>query len=351
LLVLKDDDGSNPAPSIDKTILKEFKGVRVLDLSETGITQLPENIGKLKHVRYLGLPGTISSSYPCDEVNKLLLLQTLSVRGKKKKEEFISNIGGIGRLSKLQESIKFKVTRGSEKEGHGLWELAEMNSLGEKLTIKGLEAVASKKEAEEAQLGEKDSVKILKLKWEPPKFSAAAGSSAAAAADPAGAVLEGLQPHRYLNELRIARYPGELLHTPTWLSGLETMTRLYLKNCRKLKALPVLGGLQALELLVIKELTSVERIKGDFCGGGAFPKLKKIVLEDMRVLVAWDDMPGDAFPVLSDVSIVDCPELSSLAGLGCCGGSISLSVSRCRAITLKTLPAKFSDGVSTCKFH
>uniref|UniRef100_A0ACD5Z137 Uncharacterized protein n=1 Tax=Avena sativa TaxID=4498 RepID=A0ACD5Z137_AVESA len=363
LLVLKDDGtGSDPAPSIDKDILKEFKGVRVLDLTETGITQLPKNIKKLKHVRYLGLPSTISSDL-CAEVTRLLFLQTLSVGHKsdtKKKIGCIASISGIGRLSKLRESIEFQVIRGSEKEGHSVSELAGMNSLGEMLSIKGLDAVASKKEAEEAKLGTKISVKILKLEWGPPNlrqvdYIPAAGSSSAAAAaaaavDPAAAVLEGLKPHRCLHELRITRYPGETSPTSAWFSGLEKLTRLYLKNCRKLKALPALGGLPSLEILDIKELTSIERINHDFCGGGAFPKLKKILLEDMRVLVAWDDMPRDAFPLLSDVSIVDCPELSSLSGLGCCGGPIRLRVRGCARITPGTLPAKFRDGVSTCKF-
>ncbi|KAM0864997.1 hypothetical protein ACQ4PT_043566 [Festuca glaucescens] len=358
LLVLKDDDDSDPAPSIDKTILKEFKGVRVLDLTETGITQLPENIEKLKHVRYLGLPSTISSNL-CDEVTRLLFLQTLSVGDKsnrEKKKVCIANISGIGRLSKLRESIEFQVIRGSEKAGHSVSELAGMDSLGETLSIKGLDAVESKEEAMEAQLGRKFSVKILKLEWGPPNprlvdDRPSAGSSAAAAPDPAVAILEGLQPHRYLHELRITRYPGETSPSSTWLGGLERLTRLYLKNCRKLKALPALGGLPCLEILDIKELTSIERINSDFCGGGAFPKLKKILLEDMRVLVAWDDMPRHAFPLLSDVSIVDCPELSSLSGLGCCRAPLRLSVRGCALITPETLPAKFSDDVSTCKFH
>jgi Leucine-rich repeat (LRR) protein len=331
--------------------------VRVLDLTGTGIIQLPENIGKLKHVRYLGLPGTISSNL-CDQVTKLLFLQTLAVGDKsntEKKRECITNISGIGRLVKLRESIEFKVMRASEKEGHGVSELAGMNSLGETLTIKGLDAISSKEEAEEAQLGRKVSVKILKLEWGAPDLRQFADgpssrTSEAAAADPAVAVLEGLQPHGYIQDLRITRYPGET--SPTWFSGLQKLTRLYLRNCRRLQALPALGALPCLEILDIKELTAVVKINGDFCGDGAFLKLKKIVLDDMEKLVAWDDMPKHAFPVLREVRIKDCPRLSSLSGLGCCGGPIDLRVEGCPSITqVNQLPANFNGGNFTCKFY
>ncbi|XBI97850.1 hypothetical protein VPH35_018159 [Triticum aestivum] len=160
------------------------------------------------------------------------------------------------------------------------------------------------------------------------------------AADPTVAVIEGLKPHSYLDDLRITRYPGET--SPTWLGGLKKLTRLCLKNCRKLKALPALGELPCLELLDVKELPCVERIDGGFCGAGVFPELKKLVLDDMPRLVAWDDMPKLAFPRLTEVSIVDCPRLSSLSGLDCCTGLLNRRVKGCPAITPETLPAAFS---------
>ncbi|CAM0908191.1 unnamed protein product [Alopecurus aequalis] len=357
LLVLKEEDDDNgPAPlvsAIDKDILEQFKGVRVLDFTETGINKLPENIGKLNHVRYLGLPDTISSNLG-DQVTKLLFLQTLTVGDKEKKNQCITNISGIGRLVKLRESIEFQVMRGSEKEGHSVSELAGMNSLGETLTINGLDAIASKEEAEEAQLGRKFSVKILKLEWRaltPWQFDDKPSPRSSAAADPAAAVLEGLRPHPYIVDLHITRYPGET--SPAWLGGLEMLKRLYLKNCRKLKALPVVGGLPCLEVLDIKELTIVERIDGCFYGSRAFPKLKKIVLDDMEKLVAWDDMPKGAFPLLREVTIKDCPLLSSLSGLGGCTGPLHLCIEGCPAITKANLPANFNagDGNSTCMFY
>jgi hypothetical protein len=126
---------------------------------------------------------------------------------------------------------------------------------------------------------------------------------------------------------------------------------MYLWNCRKLQALPaLLGGLPCLELLDIKELISVQRIDGDLCGGGTFPMLKKIVLDDMPALVAWGKMPKQAFSRLMDVSIMHCPLLSSLSGLECCGSPLRLSIKGCPAITPATLPANFSAGASTCKF-
>ena len=272
-------------------------------------------------------------------------------KNRDRKRQCITNISGIGMLVKLRESIVFEVKRGLEKEGHSVLELANMNSLRGTLRIIGLDGVGSKEEAEQALLGNKSSVKVLKLEWGAPSLRQLE-EEPAAGCNPAVAVLEGLKPHSHLHHLHITRYPGE--KSPTWLSEPEKMqklTRLYLKNCRKLKDLPAVGRLPCLELLVIKELTTVVRIDSGFCGGGEFPMLNKIVLDDMEELVAWDDMPKMAFPLLRDVIIADCPRLSSLSALGRCTGPLNLSVTRCPAITQVTLPANFNGGNSSCKFY
>lgn len=366
LLVLKNDDGST-ASTVDKGILKLFKGVRVLDLTAaTDLTHLPGTIHNLKHVRYLGLPSTMRNL--CDEVTGLLFLQTFCLDGKKQNTcrlqrfpkhmnrlvnmrhldidmECIANISGIGRMAKLQGPIEFKAIRASEKEGHAMSELEGMDSLRGTLSIKGLDDVPSKEEAMKARLENKSAVKLLKLEWGPPDPRRVNGGPADSDAD---AVLEGLQPHRDLQELRITRYPGAT--SPSWLGvKMEKLTSLYLRNCRKLNALPVLGELPCLELLDVKELSCVERIDGGFCGAGTFPKLKKVVLDDMPALLSWGDMPKLAFPLLTEVSIVDCPRLSSLSGLERCAGPLDLRVKGCPAITQVTLKA--ITGVSTYKFH
>ncbi|KAM0825880.1 hypothetical protein ACQ4PT_069261 [Festuca glaucescens] len=373
LLILKNDDGTGGDTTIDKGILKKFKGVRVLDLTQTGLTQLPGTIGKLKHVRYLGLPSTMRTL--CDQLTELLFLQTFTVSNDGGRKEHscqlqkfprnmsslinmrhldintdcITNISGIGTMVKLQGSIVFRAMRASEKEGHGMSELAGMTSLSGTLSIKGLDAVASKDEATAAQLAGKSSVKVLKLEWGPPDPRQVNEGPTG----PSVAVLEGLQPHCHLEDLHITRYPGD--SSPTWLGGLPMLTRLYLKNCRKLKALPALGGLPCLQLLDIKELTVVERIDRGFCGSSgpkepvAFRNLKKMVLDDMPELVAWDDMPKGAFPRLSDISITDCPKLSTLSGLQWFRCD-QVRVKGC-PVTPETLRATFSAHAPTCKFY
>lgn len=65
-------------PQKKKDLKNKFKGVRVLDLSNTArITAVPSGIGELEHLRYLGLPSTIGCL--SNDVTKLLPLQTLSV--------------------------------------------------------------------------------------------------------------------------------------------------------------------------------------------------------------------------------------------------------------------------------
>ncbi|KAF6987030.1 hypothetical protein CFC21_004701 [Triticum aestivum] len=369
LVVLKNDDDDSTTSTFDKGILNLFKGVRVLDLTATDLTHLPGTIHKLKHVRYLGLPSTIRNL--CDEVTGLLFLQTFSLAGKKRNTcrlhrfpkhmnrlvnmrhldidmESIANISGIGRMAKLQGPIEFKAIRASEKEGHAVSELEGMNSLGETLSIKGLDAVDSKEEAMKAQLENKSAVKVLKLEWGPPDPRQL--NRGPAAFDTATAVLEGLQPHHDLHELRITRYPGAT--SPTWLGvTMEKLVCLYLRNCTRLQALPAIGGLPCLELLVVKELPCVKSIDGGFCRVGTFPALKKVVLDDMPRLMAWSDMPELSFPRLREVSIIDCPRLSSLSGLERCTGPIDLRVKGSPNITPGILPAMFITGASKWKFH
>lgn len=333
LLVFDDGSGSsssNTVAVIDNHVLKQLKAVIVLDFAGTRIAELPKGIGKLTHLRYLGLPNSVGS-LP-DEVTKLLHLQTLSVGKDCKLDDdhgfpadgmrslinlrhldmdmkYIGMIRGIGRLGKLQGSVEFCADRG---KGHGMEELAGIDSLHGTLTVKGLQVVASKEEAQKAQLGKKESLKVLKLEWEPPKLGQRDCSTSSSQEE----VLEGLEPHPKIEELHIQRYQGT--SSPSWLgsSGLLTsLSHLYLINCRNWLMLPCLSGLPELRVLHIKEMYSVARIDHRLYGGGggALRLLEKLVLDDLPILVEWSaEATDEAFPRLEEILILNCPKLVKL---------------------------------------
>lgn len=357
LLVFNDDASTSPesarVTAIDNGVLKKFKGVRVLDFSDTSIAQLPESVGELKHLRYLDLPNTITK-LGC-HVTKLLLLQTFGVNKNGRFHELedlpdemsnltnlrhldlymkcIEKVERIGRLDKLQGSVEFRA--GKSEEGHGIRELEKLNSLRGMLSIKGLETVTSREEAESAELHKKEYLKVLKLEWGQQTLQQQ-NQRGAAAND--SAVLEGLEPHPNLEKLHIVRYLGT--KEPAWLvnpSVLANLRALYLRNCRNLQVLPLVGVIPRLELLTISELCSVKRIDCLF-SSGAFSSLEKMVIYDMPMLDAWNEGVSNNTPTLlprlREVKIAHCPKLCSVSGLLSCRLSLmDLRVETCPKIT------------------
>ncbi|CAM0908173.1 unnamed protein product [Alopecurus aequalis] len=323
------DDGSstpnNSAAVIDNHVLKQLKAVVVLDFAGTRITELPKGVGKLKRLRYLGLPNSLRRLPAA--VGKLLHLQTLSLGKDCKLDGFpgdgmsrlinlrhldmdmkyIAMIPSIGRLGQFQGSVEFPADRG---KGHGMEELAGMDSLSRTLTVKGLDAVAGKEEAQMAQLGRKKSLKVLKLEWEPPKLGPRACSTSSQEQ-----VLEGLQPHPKMEELHITRYQGR--SSPSWLDGtnlqLTSLSHLHLINCRNWLTLPCLSGLPDLKVLHIKGMYSVARIDHNLYRGGGLRSLEKLVVDDMPKLEEWSaESSNVAFPCLQEIFILNCPKLEKL---------------------------------------
>ncbi|XP_048573000.1 putative disease resistance RPP13-like protein 1 [Triticum urartu] len=75
-LIVFTDKGAPSLPWSDirqaNSTLRKFKHVKVLDLTDTAITQVPDIVGELTHLRYLGVPNTLN--HPPAQIPKLLLL-------------------------------------------------------------------------------------------------------------------------------------------------------------------------------------------------------------------------------------------------------------------------------------
>jgi Leucine-rich repeat (LRR) protein len=306
-----------PPSPIPNGFLAGIKNVRTLDFSGCDISELPEAIGLLTHLRYMALPDTIKI-LP-ESVSRLLHLQTFDIPKKCQFDRFpegmhqlaslrhlsidskyISMIRGIGSLVNLQGSVEFHVKK---EKGQTLEELKDMNNLHGVLSIQNLENVQCREEACKAQLAKKRYVQILKLEWS----FANTGFGPTMDAD----VLDCLQPHPNLEELHITRYEG--VPSPRWLEmkTLFHLKSLYLANCRRWMLLPALGQLPFLRVLRLKEMSSVIEIGLTFYGGSmAFPSLNDLEFDDMPNLVCWKGgISNSFFPSLQKLKISDCPKL------------------------------------------
>ncbi|XP_058107106.1 putative disease resistance protein RGA3 isoform X2 [Magnolia sinica] len=255
---------------VPNNLFHHFRHLRALDLSYTSIQKLPPTVGKLKHLRYLDLSWTKIEELP-EEVSNCRNLQTLKLnwcllqklpRGMGKmiglRHVELEGTGklkylpqGIGKLSSLRTLTKFIV--GGDDEGCKWGELKHLNHLQGSLYIKGLENVRSRDEAREAELNKKQYLHSLTFEYD----DEASGDDEQKRTEE---VLEILQPHTNLKELRIWRYGGSKFPNG-WLGQLKALQTLEIKTCFNLRSLPEelqhLTMLQKLDIWHCPELTSL----------------------------------------------------------------------------------------------
>ncbi|CAI9102184.1 OLC1v1000410C1 [Oldenlandia corymbosa var. corymbosa] len=324
--------------SISDEMLLKFKFIHVLNLSGgVIIKELPRCIRKLKHLRYLNLSRSKIQELP-ETLCKLYNLQTLRLNGCFHLQSLprrLNNLIGLrhlhyfdfyerlqmppemGRLTCLQTLKFFNV---GEEKGCGIDELGHMEQLKGELHIRNLELVKGKEEARLANLFCKPNLMTLGLYW--------------TSADRYGIencdkhVLEGLEPHSNLQELRIDDFMGDQF--PQWIGNLSLLVKLEFYNCKRCTELPGFGHLPRLENLTIWGLESLSCIGDSFYqpyGGGRvasmsrrklFPALKTLALIQLSHLTEWKevkpvDCDGDdvgvLFPRLESLCINACPQL------------------------------------------
>ncbi|XP_071939889.1 putative disease resistance protein RGA3 [Coffea arabica] len=280
---------------ISDNMLSKMEYLHVLKLAGPDVNVLPNSIGSLLHLRFLDISDSGITTLP-ESLCKLYNLQTLRINGEKLHEglpEGTSNLISLrhlhyyhsdaelqmpiklGRLTSLQTLEFFNI---GEEKGCGVEELGTLKDL---------------------------------------KGSLGSGDRESDNGD--GAVLEGLQPHYYLQMSEIQDFMG--YQFPQWFMNLSKLVSLELKGCNRCRELPAgLGELPFLQLLSLSKLENLTCIGLSFYGifdkqdgrGSTseckfFPALKSLTLEDMVNLVEWRD-PDEvrsttdedvaAFPVL-----------------------------------------------------
>ncbi|CDP14721.1 unnamed protein product, partial [Coffea canephora] len=243
--------------SMLEDILERSRYLGVLKVDCWDVTHLPNAVGNMKHLRHLDISETGISALP-DSVTKLYNLMTLKVCYLEEIPKKFSNLinlrhfqfsrgeaiclfPGIGRLANLRTLPHFRV---SQEKGCQLEESEHLRNLRGELRIFGLENVSSFESAAKAKLSEKSSIQGLRLSWD--------GTNEDCDDNNINSVLEGLQPHPDLKSLAINGFKGSRL--PLWMVLLRNLVHLRLEELGKCEQVPPLGHLPCLESLEMVSL-------------------------------------------------------------------------------------------------
>nr|CAH66836.1 OSIGBa0148A10.13 [Oryza sativa] len=249
--------------------LSRFYHLRVLDIQEwRGADSFPKDMANLSKLRHFLVPPDAS--------------------------ELHSNISSVGKLHCLQELKHFKVKK--KGDGFSLKELGELTELGGTLSIFNLEYVQVK-EAHEANLLYKRRLHHLALNWSDNRSDKNPGIE--------NQILESLQPHSNLSELRI-QHGGSTC--PTWLG-----TSLSVKG---LEALCLVGTNWKMHP-PLGEVWLIDMSGGEYFGcttSQYFRNLKRLEIIGLSNFRKWEakEICPMWFSVLETLTVKDCSELIEL---------------------------------------
>uniref|UniRef100_A0A7N2R2D8 Uncharacterized protein n=1 Tax=Quercus lobata TaxID=97700 RepID=A0A7N2R2D8_QUELO len=324
--------------------VSSFKFLRLLDLHEIGIRNVPHSIGKLKHLRYLDLSYNRHIKMLPNSITRLQNLETLDLSYCKELTELPKNISklinlrhlnidecdslthmprGFGQLTNLHSLARYVLSTDSRCGGE-LKELHGLNQLRENLTIENLR---HKKDAEleykAVNLKEKQHLKGLTLEWTW-TWEVDVGYDEMS--------VEALEPNQNLKSLELKGYRG--VKYPSWLYLLKNLVSLKLvsmKNSQDVLPLHQFPSLKSLWLSFVPSLEYVSLVSESF----KLPPLESLHISDCPNLKGWwkrrsdfseeDEDAADnygeistittknhSFSRLSQLHISGCPKLSSM---------------------------------------
>ncbi|KAL5540442.1 hypothetical protein UlMin_044958 [Ulmus minor] len=297
-----------------------FKGYR-------NISQLPDSMGKLRHLRYLDLSFTSIRRLP-ESICLLFNLQTLKLRDCRdlislpKDMHCLINLRylcfsgnslldmpiQISKLKNLQKLDTFVV---GKDDGANIAELKELPNLRGALGVKNLQHVKKVEDALQAKLVDKKYLEELELEW---------GAKTDDDSKHQRDILEKLLPNSNLKRLKIMGYGGTTF--PKWVGDRSLCTNivgLSLANCKYCDSLPPLGQLSSLKSLEIDSFDGIVCVGAEFYGNCSSSVVKPFAsLESLRFssMPKWEvwSMPVEdadqAFPKLRQLQVHSCKMLT-----------------------------------------
>ncbi|KAL5565181.1 hypothetical protein UlMin_028345 [Ulmus minor] len=368
-----------PKPILEKSLLNELflkvgGCLKVLSLSESSVTELPDSIGNMKSLRYLDLSDTEVKEIPdsictlynlqtlllsCNDlaqlpirITALVNLRHLDIRGTCLKE--MPPL--MYKMKNLQTLSDFVL---GENGGCRIKELGDFPLLQGRLCISGLENIVDVRDVLEANLKDKKFLSELILIWN--------GDSNIIDSQKEREVLEALQPHTNLKKLRVIGYRGTIF--PDWVGDVSfcNMVEVELSECKNCCMLPPLGQLPSLRRLEICGLDGVVSIGNEFCGSSStttqqtFRSLEVLGIWRMQCWMEWSfssdrvGQEGGVFPRLKMLCLDGCGKL--IVGLPDCylPNLKMISISRCyemvrvcQQMITSTIPSLHSIVVMHC---
>ncbi|XP_077217065.1 putative disease resistance protein RGA3 [Tasmannia lanceolata] len=335
-----------PTKQVAHDFFLKLRCLRVLDLSNAWIRDLPDSIGELKYLRYLDLSDTNIATLP-ESIGSLYNLQTLklcnceqlaelpkstsnliNLRHLALKDCKISTLPELGKLTSLQTLTIFVV---GKESGCGIRELKNLTELRGSIHISNLENVIDEKEGKEANLKKKEHLDELTLEWSDDNPRDAAVDEE---------VLESLQPHTNVKTLNILSYGG--VSFPRWMmsGNLTNLNTVSLVQCLNCQQLPPLGQLPFLKKLEIYRMDGLKHIEGEYIGGSnkvikGFPSLEELELVNMPNLEEWCGAREGDMPCLATLDISNCPKLQRFPHLPSIN---NLELRDCNEMVLASVP-------------
>ncbi|KAL9349271.1 hypothetical protein Peur_056526 [Populus x canadensis] len=343
--------------------ISKLKHLRYLDLSWSDLVTLPEEVsallnlqtlilkrckqlaslpdlGNLKYLRHLNLEATRIERLP-ESLERLINLRYLNIKYTPLKEmpQY------IGQLAKLQTLTDFLVGRQSETS---IKELGKLRHLRGELHIGNLQNVVDARDAVEANLKGREHLDELRFTWDGDTHDPQHVTS----------TLEKLEPNKKVKDLQIDGYGG--VRFPEWVgeSSFSNIVSLKLRRCTNCTSLPPLGQLASLERLSIEAFDKVEIVGSEFYGNCTamkkpFESLKTLRFEGMPEWREWisDEGSREAFPLLEELLIQECPNLAKALPCHHLPRVTSLTIRGCKqlATPLPRFPGLLSLFV--CNLH